>query len=253
MGKVIDMTGWVMKEHGVPNSKITVLYELPEKKNHKVYWHCKCDCGNECDVCGSNLRNGNTLSCGCLHKQLLKAPKTNIPIGSKYGLLTVIELLNEQNSDGKYYYLCKCDCGNFKKVIAYHLQNHNVSSCGCKKIFKGENLVKSILKENNICFEQQKFFNDCRFEDTKYPAYFDFYVDNKYIIEYDGSQHFETKNSGWNTQETLIKTQEHDNFKNQYCFKHNIPIIRIPYWHYNDLCLEDLIPETSQFLLKQEE
>ena len=27
MGKKIDMTGWIMKEHGVLDSKLTVLHE----------------------------------------------------------------------------------------------------------------------------------------------------------------------------------------------------------------------------------
>ena len=29
-------------------------------------WHCRCDCGNEIDVTLSNLKNGNTKSCGCM-------------------------------------------------------------------------------------------------------------------------------------------------------------------------------------------
>lgn len=29
--KFIDMTGWIMKEHGVSDSKITVLYRNSEK------------------------------------------------------------------------------------------------------------------------------------------------------------------------------------------------------------------------------
>lgn len=32
-------------------------------------WRCKCDCGNECDVIGSNLLNGDTKSCGCMHSK----------------------------------------------------------------------------------------------------------------------------------------------------------------------------------------
>ena len=28
-------------------------------------WHCKCDCGNECDVLANNLKRGHTQSCGC--------------------------------------------------------------------------------------------------------------------------------------------------------------------------------------------
>lgn len=34
-------------------------------------WNCDCDCGNKnVIVRGSSLRNGNTLSCGCLRKEL---------------------------------------------------------------------------------------------------------------------------------------------------------------------------------------
>ena len=38
--------------------------------------------------------------------------------------------------------------------------------------------------------------------------------------------------------------------KNKYCFKHNIPIIRISY--YADYTLEDLKLETTRFLLTPE-
>ena len=33
MPNKIDMTGWVMKEHGVPDSLLTVLYETRNTKN----------------------------------------------------------------------------------------------------------------------------------------------------------------------------------------------------------------------------
>ena len=29
-------------------------------------WHCKCDCGNECDVSGAMMSIGHVQSCGCL-------------------------------------------------------------------------------------------------------------------------------------------------------------------------------------------
>lgn len=66
----IDMTGWVMKEHGVPESRLTVI-KLEETKNWKPMWRCICSCKdhNEIVACGANLRNGNTLSCGCLQKE----------------------------------------------------------------------------------------------------------------------------------------------------------------------------------------
>lgn len=41
--------------------KLIALYAIGNGK-----WHCRCDCGNECDVDISNLSTGNTQSCGCL-------------------------------------------------------------------------------------------------------------------------------------------------------------------------------------------
>lgn len=60
--------------------------------------------------------------------------------------------------------------------------------------------ISQLLRENNILFETQKSFKDCRFSDSNYMAYFDFYLP-KYncLIEYDGSQHFKYRDSGWNT------------------------------------------------------
>ena len=74
MGKRIDMTGWIMKEHGVPNSRLTVIEPADDHittgGNHYTQWLCQCDCGNHVIVRGAYLRNGNTLSCGCIQKEL---------------------------------------------------------------------------------------------------------------------------------------------------------------------------------------
>ena len=38
--------------------------------NHKERaMKCKCSCGNFVTVRTSNLKSGNTLSCGCVHKE----------------------------------------------------------------------------------------------------------------------------------------------------------------------------------------
>lgn len=52
-------------------------------------------------------------------------------------------------------------------------------------------MIKEILLENNIPFEQEKTFDNCRFPDTNKKARFDFYVNNTYLIEFDGRQHIE--------------------------------------------------------------
>jgi len=50
---------------------LTVIRELPERKGRQIYYECQCECGNIISVRGSNLRNGNTKSCGCFKIQQL--------------------------------------------------------------------------------------------------------------------------------------------------------------------------------------
>lgn len=75
MGKFIDMTGWIMSEHGVPDSRLTVVkqdgYYVYPNGRVEPKWLCRCNCGdnNFCTSRGSHIRNGNTKSCGCLQRE----------------------------------------------------------------------------------------------------------------------------------------------------------------------------------------
>ena len=77
MGKVVDMTGWVMSEHGVPDSRLTVIERAEDyieisTMTHRDQWLCKCSCGNIVKVIGKSLRSGKTKSCGCLRKDIAR-------------------------------------------------------------------------------------------------------------------------------------------------------------------------------------
>ena len=59
MAYKLDLTG---KRYG----KLTVLeFAYTDPKSRKSYWKCRCDCGREKIICASNLKSGNTSSCGC--------------------------------------------------------------------------------------------------------------------------------------------------------------------------------------------
>lgn len=59
--KTIDETG---NRHG----KLAVLRLSGNRKRNKPTWLCKCDCGKTTEVIGTDLRSGETKSCGCLKK-----------------------------------------------------------------------------------------------------------------------------------------------------------------------------------------
>lgn len=49
--------------------KLTAIEELPERKQNRVVWRCKCECGKEINVISVYLTTGQTKSCGCLKKE----------------------------------------------------------------------------------------------------------------------------------------------------------------------------------------
>lgn len=220
--------------------KLTVLEKVGNARNKEYLWKCQCDCGNTLNVTSYHLRSGHTQSCGCYITEKVEKP---IEIGTVFGRLEVIE-----KTDKIYYksrvYKCRCECGNIIEVSSNSLRTGHTQSCGCLQS-KGEMKISKILRENNIPFEPQKTFDDCRNHKTGMMCFFDFYVNDEYVIEYDGIQHFKATNHGWNTEEHLQSVQERDEYKNEYCKQHNIPIIRIPYTKYKTLTLDDLLLERS--------
>ena len=285
--------------------RLTVLYELPERKNGKIQWRCRCDCGNEKDVLSTSLTSGHTQSCGCLQKEKTSAAnKRNIDLvghrfgrlvvlsrsatsakwvcrcdcgnlvevttthlktghtkscgclqkditsevrginlkGQRFGLFTVEGLDIEKSTSEKKYWICQCDCGNRISVSTGDLRSGNTQSCGCSKLSHGEMKIKSLLEEYNIPFEQEKSFPDCINPSTNRLLRFDFFVNNQYLIEFDGKQHYE-QSPNW---EPLEDIQRRDRIKDAWCKEHNITLIRIPYTRLNTLTIEDSLPKRGR-------
>jgi excisionase family DNA binding protein len=68
-GVVSDLRG---KQFG----RLTVLDRAPNGKWGSACWRVRCECGQERIVRGSNLRSGNTRSCGCLDAEVTVARLT---------------------------------------------------------------------------------------------------------------------------------------------------------------------------------
>ncbi len=216
-----------------------IVLEATEKRNsdRNIIWKCLCDCGNICEVSTNNLIQNYTKSCGCLKEEIMHNQSFALKdiTNQKFGKLTAIKPTDERSKQGHVIWECKCDCGNKCYADGVYLRQGDILSCGCLKSIGEEKIIK-ILQDNNIPFEKEKSF-----ELNNQGGYyrFDFYINNKYLIEYDGIQHFKEYNN-WNS-------AERDKEKNQWCKDNNIPLIRIPYTQLDKLCLEDLLLETSKF------
>lgn len=223
-------------ELGKRYGHLTVIAQSPERVNKHIAWICKCDCGNICTVSGSLLRSGSKTQCTECSNRSLVFDET----GHKYGDLTVISY-EGQSKNRNALWNCQCSCGNYIVVSGKELRDGKKFNCGCKRIYsQGAEQIKSLLIKNNILFEQEKTFDSCRFPDTNALARFDFYLPTlNRIIEYDGEQHFFSRNSGWDTQDHLNYTQAHDQYKNQWCKEHGIDMVRIPY--YQKIQIENLL------------
>lgn len=242
---------------GQKYGRLTVKYrvstpsQITAKKPHS-FWFCECECGGSCIVSVDRLNSGNTSSCGCLSREKASERFGINEIGNKYGSLTVIERDKSKNV-GHIHWLCQCECGNpeLESIDGTLLRNGVKTQCSlCSPRSKGEEKIRDILIQNNIPFIQEKMFEDCRFPETNRKARFDFFVDNKYIIEFDGRQHIEETTGNCSNWWSLDYVRSHDTFKSNYCKEKKIPLIRIPYIHLNKIQLEDLLLETSNFIEK---
>lgn len=187
----------------------------------------------QCPECAS-LENNQRIS-------LLGHSQIEDLTNQSFGNLTVIGITDKRKNGYNVVWHCKCTCGNEIDVKGVDLKRGHTTSCGCIKS-KGEQKIIQLLITNEIKFETQYYFNDCINPQTKRKLLFDFYLPSyQCLIEYDGEQHFEYKNQGWNTKDNFEQVQYRDKLKNQYCKEKGIKLIRIPYWDYNKIDINYLL------------
>lgn len=131
-----------------------------------------------------------------------------------------------QKSNAKISTTCP-DCGNQKYIRVHNLTSQNYSCKMCKD---------SISYPNKICRELLKVlpvgeFDTEYYDDWSMGKMYDGYFKlnkRKYLLEFDGLQHYEESNSMWRTLDWEI---ENDNLKDKLAKENNYILIRIDCRH----------------------
>ena len=204
----------------------------------------------QCPIHGAHsMRFGNLLSgrhcpdCGHPRSMKIKEEKDigRKPPKNKLSIEEVIRriekcggsVLNPEDYINQYernlQILCP-RCGNpfVTSLVLFTQHGGQVCSDCYRKESVGERRIRQYLERNQIAFNPEHWFADCR--DIK-PLPFDFYLyDYNTLIEFDGKQHSYDGSKFFHESYDLEIVKKHDEIKNKYCEDNNIKLIRIPYW-----------------------
>ena len=133
----IERSGRMKNLAGQRFGRLVAISPEKERKDGRVFWLCKCDCGNTASIASHALCSGHTRSCGCLNKErsterIVRVTENNTidMVGKRFGRWRVVERYEKEKSNGAYW-LCQCDCGNIKPVSGNMLRSGGSKSCGC--------------------------------------------------------------------------------------------------------------------------
>ena len=136
----VDLTGQQFEDY------------IPIEYMGKGKWLCKCKCGKTAVKLGSHLTAGLTRF--CTHNK--ESTKFKDLSNQRFGRLTVIKY------DGESYWICKCDCGETRRVRSWELRQNKILECNrCHydsrkrklegTIVGGYNVIKYIGNKKYIC------------------------------------------------------------------------------------------------------
>ena len=128
----------------------------------------------------------------------------------------------------------KClQCGHIWMAKPNNLITGERSGCPMCNVSKGEKRIKEILKNENIDYIYQKEFNGL-IGINGGKLSFDFYISSfNCLIEYQGE--FHDGKARHQTENKLLKQQEHDRRKREYAKQHNINLLEIWYWDFDNI------------------
>jgi very-short-patch-repair endonuclease len=148
-------------------------------------------------------------------------------------------LLDKYDGSGKKLSVLHKECGEEYKVTPSYIlsKGSQCPFCKTKAISNGEHRIQQYLISNNVQFKRQYILKKCKSKEMRrYRFDFAVFSNNKLfaLIEFDGKQHFKPIKY-YGGEETFNTVKHRDQIKNDYCKKHNITLIRIPYFDFKNI------------------
>jgi hypothetical protein len=137
MAERLDLTGRTF-------GRWTVVQALPSPGGGaKTRWFCVCACGTGAEVRTSHLLAGESQSCGCHAREVMRQrrpwQRRNLK-GLRIGQLVVLRAsvtnlppTSRSRPGGPTAWICRCDCGREVIIATRDLTRRHrpTSSCGC--------------------------------------------------------------------------------------------------------------------------
>ena len=194
------------------------------KTNVTDFWPLHCNkCGCDFERAPSSWLKYDCPQCGYCHNLLTKEQRQQM-VDEKFGINEFTVL-----SDGPAtkHFLIKHKCGFIRKTqFSSFINSKGCPKCS-KTMSKGERKIIDYLDNHNISYVSQ-----AKMGETKQS--FDFLIDNKLVIEYNGEQHYHPIKT-FGGEERFLQQQEYDKKKVEFCKENNLKLFIISYKDFNNI------------------
>lgn len=208
------------------------------------------NCGEDIIKSFTKFKEGQNTCEKCYRERIkLKMSKSNEEYLEelRFNNIDIVPLEEYQGGDTPIKHRCpKCLSEDWTPTPTNIISGHSNSCMGCRSS-RGEDVISNYLNLRNIRYVKEYKFKDLK-SSKNYYLRFDFAVFDGLseviviIIEYDGLHHYEPIHYSRDISKNISsfeRTKYNDAVKNQYCKDNNIPLLRIPYWEFENI--EDLL------------
>lgn len=202
----------------------------------KVWWKCNVAYDHEWLDTIIHRKHGRQCPC-CLNRKVVKSNclSTTHPEIAKQWHFARNENSPENfvaGSHKKVWWICDKYLHEWEAQIVDRKNGYGCPKCNESK---GEKEISNYLNKSGIIYKSQYKFKDCI---DKLPLPFDFFVMDRFLIEYQGEQHYRPTNFGSKTRnatDMLKIVKNRDKIKREWCKNNNITLVEIPYWDFDKI------------------